>query len=311
MHRHVPRRLLRICFAACSFAGSAAAQSPELAGGGDDSYGAPPSDRDGAALDVRRDVPAQPGGERPDWLERERVGPPYEAGGRWYVPTVEPGYEQTGTASWYGADFQGRRTASGEAFDQRALTGAHPTLPIPSLVQVTNLENGREVIVRINDRGPFVPSRLIDVSRAAAEVLGFLRAGQARVHVRYLGPAPRRVVGIPAADVTAAEPEDQGPASLLPPPARAEPDLAGAPTEMSGGSGGYVVQVGAYADLDNAHRVRDAAGAVGPVTVDVRTTSSGELFRVRVGPWPTRAEADAALRILAALGYADAVVTSR
>src|SRR5690606_6879039 len=103
------------------------------------------------------------------------------------------GYQETGTASWYGPQFHGQRTASGEIFDESALTAAHPTLPIPSLVQVTNLENGREVIVRVNDRGPFVGERLIDLSRAAAQVLGFESAGHARVHVRYLGPAPRRV----------------------------------------------------------------------------------------------------------------------
>jgi rare lipoprotein A len=109
------------------------------------------------------------------------------------APAAEPGYEQVGTASWYGAGFQGRRTANGETFDPNALTAAHRTLPVPSLVRVTNLANGREVIVRVNDRGPFAAARMIDVSRAAAEVLGFVRAGHARVHIRYLGPAPRRI----------------------------------------------------------------------------------------------------------------------
>jgi rare lipoprotein A len=264
--------------------------------------------------------PAAEEGAQP-WLERERVGPPYEANGRWYVPTPEPGYQQTGTASWYGAQFQGQRTASGETFDQEALTAAHPTLPIPSLVQVTNLENGREVIVRVNDRGPFVGDRLIDLSRGAAAVLGFEQAGQARVNVRYLGPAPRRVNadGTPApasTQVPASAPQtEEGPRSLLPSPVQ-NAELAGAPVDerpvFAPAVGGYFVQVGAYSDPTNAQRVRDAVAAAGPVVMDVRTLASGaELFRVRVGPWASREEADAARRTLGGLGYADSVVAAR
>lgn len=261
------------------------------------------------------------------WLERERVGPPYEANGQWYVPTPEPGYQQTGVASWYGADFQGRRTASGEAFDQAALTAAHPTLPIPSLVQVTNLQNGREVIVRVNDRGPFTGDRLIDLSRGAAQVLGFEEAGHARVHVRYLGPAPRRVNtdGTPAPEsqrVPAVAPQrtEEGPAPLTAQRPVETAELAGAPVEdrpvftpaRASAAGTYFVQVGAYSDPVNAQRVRAAVSAAGPVVVDTRTTASGaELFRVRVGPWASAEEAEAARRTLGTLGYADSVVAAR
>lgn len=272
-------------------------------------------------------TPSTEPGRQP-WLEQERVGPPYEANGRWYVPTPEPGYQQTGTASWYGAQFQGQRTASGETFDQQGLTAAHPTLPIPSLVQVTNLENGREVIVRVNDRGPFSGDRLIDMSRGAANVLGFEQAGQARVHVRYLGPAPRRVNadGAPApesvhAPASAPAPStEEGPSSLLPTRPVQSAELAGAPTmerpvfapARAVASGSYFVQVGAYSDPVNAQRVRDAVSSAGPVVVDTRTTASGaELFRVRLGPWESREEADAARRSLSTLGYSDSVVASR
>jgi rare lipoprotein A len=282
------------------------------------------------ASDDEADAPSEQGAQ--PWLERERVGPPYEANGQWYVPTPEPGYSQTGTASWYGPQFHGQRTASGETFDQTALTAAHPTLPIPSLVQVTNLENGREVIVRVNDRGPFVGSRLIDLSRGAADVLGFADAGHARVHVRYLGPAPRRVNadGTPApasppspAPVAPATVEEEGPRSLLPPSsAQPETELAGAPVENErplgpaypapAATGGYFVQVGAFSDLSNAQRVRASVGAAGPVVVDVRHSASGaELFRVRVGPWNTAAEADEARRELAAMGYGQTIVAAR
>lgn len=118
-----------------------------------------------------------------------KVGQPYEVAGQTFVPRHEPDYDRTGIASWYGDDFNGRLTSNGEVFDMNRLTAAHPTLPMPSLVRVTNLENGRSIVVRVNDRGPFLRGRLIDMSRAAAARLGFLDEGTARVRVTYLGPA--------------------------------------------------------------------------------------------------------------------------
>lgn len=118
-----------------------------------------------------------------------KVGGPYQVNGRWYRPTIVSDYEAVGVASWYGDPFHGRLTANGELFDMWQLTAAHPTLPLPSTVRVTNLDNGRSLIVRVNDRGPFVKDRLIDLSRAAARSLGFEGNGLARVHVAYLGPA--------------------------------------------------------------------------------------------------------------------------
>lgn len=119
-----------------------------------------------------------------------KVGTPYQIAGRWYVPREEPGYDRVGTASWYGRDFHAKRTANGETFDMRALTAAHPTLPIPSYAYVTNLANGRTLLVRINDRGPYVGGRMIDLSRRVAELLGFEARGTTAVRVRYVGPAP-------------------------------------------------------------------------------------------------------------------------
>jgi rare lipoprotein A len=118
-----------------------------------------------------------------------KIGPPYQIDGTWYRPQFVTEYEATGIASWYGEAFDGRYTANGEVYDMAALTAAHPTLPLPSLVQVTNLANGRSLLVRVNDRGPFVADRLIDLSQAAASELGFERAGLARVQVVYLGLA--------------------------------------------------------------------------------------------------------------------------
>jgi rare lipoprotein A len=119
-----------------------------------------------------------------------RVGKPYTVAGRVYVPEEDPNYREDGMASWYGDDFHGRLTANGEVFDMSSLTAAHPTLPIPSYARVTNLRNGKSLIVRVNDRGPYHGNRLIDVSNKAAELLEFKSNGVARVRVEYVGRAP-------------------------------------------------------------------------------------------------------------------------
>ena len=117
------------------------------------------------------------------------VGKPYSVAGRTYIPRDNPRYSRIGLASWYGSAFHGRLTANGEVYDVNGLTAAHPTLPLPSYVRVTNLENGRSLVVRVNDRGPFARNRLIDVSSRAADMLGFRGKGTAKVQVDYVGPA--------------------------------------------------------------------------------------------------------------------------
>ena len=119
-----------------------------------------------------------------------KVGEPYQVGGRWYKPREQPDYDRIGTASWYGSDFHGRHTANGEVFDMHALTAAHPTLPLPSYAYVTNLSNNRTILVRVNDRGPYVGNRMIDLSKASADALGLRGRGTGEVRVRYAGPAP-------------------------------------------------------------------------------------------------------------------------
>lgn len=119
----------------------------------------------------------------------KKVGQPYKVAGIWYYPEPDTEYDRTGIASWYGPKFHGKKTANGEIFDMNRLTAAHPTLPMPSTVRVTNLENDKQVVVRLNDRGPFAGDRIIDMSRAAAEALGFRDQGLARVRVEYLGEA--------------------------------------------------------------------------------------------------------------------------
>lgn len=132
-----------------------------------------------------------------------KIGKPYQIAGVWYYPKEDEHYDATGIGSWYGPQFHGKRTANGEVFDQEQLTAAHPTLPLPVLVRVTNLENGRSVVVRVNDRGPFVNGREIDLSRKAAELLGYDRKGTARVRVQFVGRAP--LPGIPGSGADATQ----------------------------------------------------------------------------------------------------------
>lgn len=230
---------------------------------------------------------------RPAWLEPERVGAPYEAKGVWYVPTPDPNYAETGRAVAFDAAVAGRRTAAGETYAPETIVAAHPTLPLPSLVQVTDLDTGRELIVRVVDRGPFEGRGLIALSPGALKALGAGEGGAARVHVRYLGPAPRRV-GVETAAAPALAP-------TAPAPVAASPTLADA-TEAPGA---FAVQVGAFGAQENAERARRIAAAAGPARVE----AANGLHKVRVGPAATRAEAERLREAVAALGFPGAIVT--
>ena len=122
-----------------------------------------------------------------------KVGKPYQIGGKWYYPKVDYGFGETGIGSWYGEQFHGKKTANGEIYDMNALTAAHRTLPLPSFVRVTNLENGRSLVVKVNDRGPFARNRIIDMSRKGAQLLGFKNQGTAKVRVEILAAESRAI----------------------------------------------------------------------------------------------------------------------
>lgn len=217
---------------------------------------------------------------------------PYQVRGRWYQPAEQPGYDETGTASWYGDQFNGRPTATGERFDMHALTAAHRTLPLPGLVEVTNLANGRRIVVRVNDRGPFVDGRIIDLSRGSAEALGMLQAGVAEVRVRYIGLAPRLGDGTPLQYARADPPAPT-------------PYPAAAPTRDDGA---YWIQAGAFSDQRAARRVAERLGE--RATVDVTSGTTDAMFRVLVGPWPDANAAEHARQAVIARGYADALLIS-
>ena len=212
----------------------------------------------------------------------------YQVRGRWYQPAAQPGYDETGEASWYGDAHHGRPTATGERFDMNALTAAHKTLPLPGLVEVTNLANGRRVVVRINDRGPFVDGRIIDLSRAAAEAIGLRQQGVGEVRVRYLGLAPRLGGGAPLRQAAAPVPA--------------------ASAASTAESGRFWIQAGAFADRRAARQVADRLGE--RATVDVAPRGDATLYRVLVGPWPDPNAAEHARQAVVARGYADALLIS-
>jgi rare lipoprotein A len=204
---------------------------------------------------------------------------PYTVLGKTYhlLPTAK-GYRARGTASWYGTKFHGRTTANGEKYDVYAMTAAHTTLPIPTYVRVTNLENGRQAVVRVNDRGPFAHGRIIDLSYAAATKLGFAHKGTALVEVEAIDvdnwPPPRA----PASTSTASQPLPQS----SPQPSSVRGALR---VERP-----FYVQVGAFGNPQGAEQLRRRLQGATAYPVEIH--SAGALYRVRVGPLATRSEAE-------------------
>ena len=228
---------------------------------------------------------------------RSQSGNPpfYEVfGQRHFVLDSAVGYRRTGIASWYGEQFHGLATSSGDTYDMYGLTAAHTTLPIPTWVEVTHLGNGKRVIVKVNDRGPFRDNRIIDLSYGAAETLGMVAEGTARVEVRVLGvPA----VGEPGPQDTAfaAIDADPGGASSAP-PSEAGPAARAAYR--------IYLQAGAFTQQDGAARLADELQTAGyrQISIDADHGASPNLFRVRLGPFTDVDAVDRAIDSLVALG---------
>jgi len=198
---------------------------------------------------------------------RSQYGNPpfYEVfGKRYYVMESSQAFSQQGVASWYGTKFHGKRTSSGEPYDMYAMTAAHKTLPLPTFVRVTNLENNRAVVVRVNDRGPFVDERIIDLSYAAAIKLDMTRKGTAKVKLEALSPADPALAG-----------------EVIPPPVLHEEP----PSMVASGQARMYVQVGAFGDPENAARMRRQLDKQGFPTVVRNGIENGrKIYRVRIGP---------------------------
>lgn len=257
---------------------------------------------------------------------RYMVGAPYQIGGIWYVPSEQPHYDQTGVASWYGEPFHNRRTANGEIFDMFVASAAHTTLPLPSIVEVTNLDNGKRIQVRVNDRGPFYGGRIIDLSRAAAEELGFYGKGTAKVRVRYVGPAPllpstarpqlaansRAPAAAPPPSVAVTPPSSQAASTVAPQPVQVADttaiDKAAPSADLPAVADGFLIQAGAFSSRDNAERAVAQLATAGQASIRPMERNGGVLYRVVIGGWSSQAQAAAALDRVAAAGFADARV---
>jgi len=232
-----------------------------------------------------------------------KVGNPYQINGIWYYPEEDPYYDDVGIASWYGEPFHGRTTANGEIYDMNELTAAHKTLPMPVYVRVTNLENGRALVLKVNDRGPFVEDRIIDVSRRAAQLLGFENQGITEVRVQVVDYE----TGMTYAELGQAPASHEEPLqeflSLPEPTAEEEIELTAVNV-----SGERYVQVGAYGDADNAFIVSHALNEVGEVQMHRVVSGDNVLYRVRLGPFASVDEAEVIRRHVAMRGYPEAIV---
>jgi rare lipoprotein A len=268
---------------------------------------------------------------------RYKVGDPYPIKGVYYYPAVNYRYEETGIASWYGKKFHGRATANGEIYDMNQLTAAHRTLPLPSIVRVINLENGRAIRVRVNDRGPFARGRIIDLSRRAAQLLGFRYKGTARVRVEILAdesrdvaarmagpkiqnaglvtnaaPAPGRVTAQPIDPPGAVRIQNnrRGAAPRLRLPVAKAPVLrpprarqTRARKHQSVKVTDIFIQAGAFIRFSNADRARIKLGRHGRAAVVKTRVGRESFYRVRLGPIRSIGAADRMLAQVFASGY--------
>jgi rare lipoprotein A len=241
-----------------------------------------------------------------------RGNPPfYEVfGKRYYVMASSEGWVERGTASWYGPGFHNASTSLGEPYDMYAMTAAHKTLPIPAYAEVTNLKNGRRVVVRINDRGPFVGDRIIDLSYTAAAKLDMLTAGTAPVEVRVLTPGGARCCSAqpgPSAPAPTPGPVRNAPAPPATPPPAPAVTVVNAPATGVPGASAMFIQAGVFADHENARRRVEALLAAGLDLASLEELSGQRtLHRVRVGPFATVEEFDLAMKQLRDLGIGDA-----
>ena len=271
-----------------------------------------------------------------------KVGKAYQVAGVWYYPQEDFSYDETGIASWYGPNFHAKLTANGEVFDQNAVTAAHKTLQMPCVARITNLENGRSIIVRINDRGPFVNGRILDLSRRSAQLLGMEGKGTAKVRVQVMTEESRVLAGKLKPDTTGNEPKvaQAAPrgsvmAETLPPPPGAHsqtstPELtSSAPAKAPRGMSveavdkelasqevktvpihatNIYVQVGSFARHDNANRLAAKLSSVGKAKVQEGYVGGKPVFRVRLGPVGSVDDADRLLDAVVATGQQDARV---
>lgn len=260
-----------------------------------------------------------------------KIGRPYQVEGKWYTPQETYSYTETGIASWYGPGFHGRRTANGEVFDPNELTAAHRTLQLPSLVRVTNLENGRSLVVRVNDRGPFRRGRVMDVSKKAAQLLGFIGNGTARVRLdlladesRQIADAARQGRDTSGVEVALNESRPLRMEQISYQPQLTQSDIAApmVPGHVENGKflpdpvvrqfpvtpTSLYVQAGSFSSRENAAHLARSLSQFGNAQVYQVDVQGAPFYRVRVGPLPSVDQADNLLSRLVANGQKQAII---
>ncbi len=240
-----------------------------------------------------------------------KVGNPYKIFGRWYYPKEDYSYSEVGIASWYGPDFHAKRTANGEKYNMHGLTAAHRTLPLPSIVKITNLENGRSLVVRVNDRGPYARNRIIDVSKKVAQLLGFLEKGTAKVRVEILEKESKNLkaamTGKSISPNVSSAPTTEIVKSGIGEdvtPLAAAPAITPVVSSYTGRNkydndnraenslpGGYYVQAGAFSNYDTAGQLAARLADFGSPHIQKAKVNGRLFYRVRIGPYDYHAEA--------------------
>lgn len=221
-----------------------------------------------------------------------KVGNPYQIMGRWYYPKEDYSYAETGMASWYGDDFHAKRTANGEKYDMNTLTAAHRTLPLPSIVRVTNLENGRSLVVRVNDRGPYVKERIIDISKRGAQLLGYQTKGTAKVKVEIMAEESR---ALKAALLNQRVPTYQEPVK------KQEIKQAEAAYTQT-----HYIQVGSFLQEDLARSTEGKLKKFGNTQIAQAEVGGATYYRVRLGPIGSEQKAQDMIGIVRSNGFFDA-----
>lgn len=260
-------------------------------------------------------------------LGEYKVGKAYQVRGVWYYPSADYDYDETGIASWYGPGFHGKYTANGAIFDENKVSAAHKTLPLPSVVRVTNLENGRSIKVLVNDRGPFAEGRIIDLSRRAAQLLDTERSGTARVRVQILEAESRQVAAV-SQGMSPENPQPQAaPTSTVVVETLSDPNQAPQQTQTAAvtpqqrsvqevipsaqqtvqlqpvSASKLFVQAGAFSVYDNADRLRARLATIAPASISPALVEGTQFYRVRLGPWDDVSDADMVLSRLISSGY--------
>ena len=230
-----------------------------------------------------------------------KVGNPYKIMGKWYYPKEDYDYSEVGVSSWYGKDFHAKQTANGEKYDMYALTAAHRTLPLPSIVKVTNLENGRSLVLRVNDRGPYAKSRIIDVSKRASQLLGFHTQGTTKVRVEVMEKESKALKDALLGKESSSSVKQ---ARTVSTPKKVET----LKVVQSYPKGSYFVQVGSYSQESGA---QNAAARIKDETNIYYVNVNGQnYYRVRVGPFANEKEAEVALARIKYDGAYDAKIVS-